>query len=158
MSSWSIPRPGSQSGPDASSATGAERHAVEDEIVGRLARELQFELYPIESERQSNDSDADALVQGWAAMWAAFGRSGLEDFKRAEAYFRQALERDPQNVSAQVGLGAYHANVGAQGLGPEPAAHLAKAVQLLQEVVRRLPTNGCAIHYLGLAQTARDEL
>jgi len=137
----------------------AERQAVRDEIVGRLARELQFELLPIESGRRSNDSDADALAQrGWAAMWAAYGRSGLADFKRAEAYFRQALERDPQNPGAQIGLGAYHANVGAQGLDAEPAAHLAKAVQILQEVVRRLPANGLAWHYLGLAQKNRGDL
>jgi tetratricopeptide (TPR) repeat protein len=137
----------------------AERQAVQDEIVGRLARELQFELYPIESERRSGDSDADALAQrGWAAMWAAYGRSGLEDFKRAEAYFRQALERDPQNQGAQIGLGAYHANVGSQALDEQPAAHLAKAVQLLQDVVRRQPANSGAWHYLGLAQKNRGDL
>jgi tetratricopeptide (TPR) repeat protein len=137
----------------------AERQAVQDEIVGRLARELQFELYPIERERRSGDSDADALAQrGWAAMWAAYGRSGLEDFKRAETYFRQALERDPQNLGAQIGLGAYHANVGSQTLDQQPAAHLAKAVELLQEVVRRQPGNSGAWHYLGLAQKNRGDL
>jgi len=137
----------------------AERQAVQDEIVGRLARELQFELYPIESERRSNDPDADAMAQrGWAAMWAAYSRSGRDEFKRAEAYFRQALERDPQNLGAQIGLGAYHANVGSQALDEQPAAHLAKAVQLLQDVVRRQPANSGAWHYLGLAQKNRGDL
>jgi TolB-like protein/DNA-binding SARP family transcriptional activator/Tfp pilus assembly protein PilF len=136
-----------------------ERQAVRDEIVGRLARELQFELLPIESERRSHDSDADALAQrGWAAMWAAYGRSGLDDFKRAEAYFRQALERDPQNPRAQMGLGAYHANIGSQLLDDQPAAHLAKAVELLRDLVRRQPANSGAWHYLGLAQKNRGEL
>jgi TolB-like protein/Tfp pilus assembly protein PilF len=37
---------------------GADRQAVQDEIVGQLARELHFELYPVESARRSNDADA----------------------------------------------------------------------------------------------------
>ena len=37
---------------------GADRQAVQDEIVGQLARELHFELYPVGSARRSNDADA----------------------------------------------------------------------------------------------------
>jgi hypothetical protein len=48
-------------------------------------------------------------------MWAAYSRSGLDEFRRAEAYFRQALERDPQNLGRRSAQGAYHANVGLAG-------------------------------------------
>jgi len=37
-----------------------ERHAVRDEIVARIARELQIDILPIEGERRSADQSADA--------------------------------------------------------------------------------------------------
>jgi tetratricopeptide (TPR) repeat protein len=45
-----------------------------------------------------------------------------------------------------------------QALDEQPAAQLAKAVQLLQDVVRRQPANSGAWHYLGLAQKNRGDL
>jgi len=121
---------------------------VQDEIVGRLARELQFEIIPIESERRSNDHDVDALAyRGWAALT----RVSLEGYRQAESYFRQALARDPHNLSAQIGIGAFHARMGAQVLDDEPAVHRTKARDILQDAIRRDPESSTAYFYLGLA-------
>ena len=116
--------------------SGADRQGVRDEIVSRLARELQFEVLPIESQRLSNDFDADALAyRGWAAL----SQVSLEGYKQALALFNQALERDPDNLSAQLGIGAYHARMGAQVFDTDPDGHRAKAEAILRQVLARDP-------------------
>jgi TolB-like protein/DNA-binding SARP family transcriptional activator/Tfp pilus assembly protein PilF len=138
---------------------GADRYGVQDEIVARLARELQFEMLPIEGRRLAKDQDADALAyRGWAAMSAAYSQSSKDAFNRAHLLFTQALERDTEHVSAQLGLGAYHANVGAQVLDAESTAHLEKARDILQELISRRPTDSRAQHYMGLVHGARGNL
>src|SRR6185436_6235003 len=113
----------------------------------------------LESARLRNDPDADALVhRGWAAMNVAFAKTDADQFAKAETLFKQALERDPQNLSAMVGLGAYHANVGAQVLDTNSKAHLETAQQILTEVLTRSPHNGVAPFYLGLVHGASGRL
>jgi TolB-like protein/Tfp pilus assembly protein PilF len=126
---------------------GADPYGTVDEIVGRLARELQFDISAIESARRSDDADADALVyRGWAALT----QINLQGYKQAESYFKQALERDPQNLSAELGLGAYHARIGVHLLDDDPDAHREKAREILEDVIRRDPRSGAAYSYLGL--------
>jgi TolB-like protein/Tfp pilus assembly protein PilF len=125
-----------------------DRQGVQDEIVGRLARELQFEVLPIESARLARDFDADALAyRGWAAL------SGIdhEDYKRALSQFEQALVRDRENLSALTGVGAYHARMGAQLFDTDSNGHRAKAEQILRAVVQRDPQSSEAHFYLALA-------
>jgi len=115
---------------------GADRQGVRDEIVSRLARELQFEVLPIESQRLSNDFDAEALAyRGWAAL----SQINLDGYKQALALFNKALERDPKNLSAQLGIGAYHARMGAQVFDTDPGAHRSKAEAILRN---KLPPIG----------------
>nr|WP_298878182.1 BTAD domain-containing putative transcriptional regulator [uncultured Bradyrhizobium sp.] len=85
---------------------GADRQGLRDEIVARLARELQFEMLPIESSRLSQSSDAAALAyRGWAAL----SEVRLEGYRQALTLFQGALEKEPQNLRALTGIGAYHA-------------------------------------------------
>ena len=138
---------------------GADRQAVQDEIIGRLARELSFELFPIELERRAKDNGTDTLIyRGWAAMNAAYARTTLEAFRQAEALFMQALEREPENPAAQLGIAAYHANVGAQGLDGDSSAHLREARELLQDVIRRRPTSSPAHHFMGFVHNWLGQL
>jgi TolB-like protein/Tfp pilus assembly protein PilF len=137
----------------------ADRHGVQDEIVGRLARELQFEILPVESARRRDDPSAVALVyRGYAAMNAAFAKTGRDSFRKAESLFRQALERDPENLQATIGLGAFHANMGAQALDADSKAHLDQAREILTGVLARAPDNGAAPFYLGLVHGASGKL
>jgi TolB-like protein/DNA-binding SARP family transcriptional activator/Tfp pilus assembly protein PilF len=127
---------------------GADRQGVRDEVVSRLARELQFEVLPIESLRLSKDFDADALAyRGWANL----SQVSLSGYKQALALFNQALESDPQNLSAQTGVGAYHARMAAQALDSKRAEHRAKAQDILRRVLVRDPNSSQAHFYLGLA-------
>jgi DNA-binding SARP family transcriptional activator/TolB-like protein/Tfp pilus assembly protein PilF len=128
--------------------TGTDRQGVRDEIVGRLARELQFEVPPIESVRLSNDFDAGALAyKGWAAL----SQVSLDGYRQALDLFNQALERDPENLSALTGVGAYHARMGAQVLDTDPMGHRDQAVKILRDVLARDPNSSAANSYLGLA-------
>src|SRR5262249_23022282 len=80
----------------------ADRYGIVDDLVGRLARELRFELIAIEGERRSKDSDTDALVaRGWAALF----NITPQGYRQAEGYFQQALEHDPQSLPALIGMG-----------------------------------------------------
>ena len=129
----------------------ADRHAVRDEIVAGIARQLQIEIIPIEGERRSADQTADAdAYLGWSAMQAGFAQTGIDHYRRAEAHFRKALERDPQHLSARIGVGAFHANVGAQRLDTETAEHFRKAREILTEVIQRHPDNATALFQLGI--------
>jgi DNA-binding SARP family transcriptional activator/TolB-like protein len=127
---------------------GADRQGVRDEIVGRLARELQFEVLPIESARLSNDFGADALAyRGWAAL----SQINLGGYNEALALFNQAVQRDPHNLSARIGVGAYHAKMGAQVLDSNARGHRAKAEEILRQVLNRDPNSSQAHFYLALA-------
>lgn len=128
--------------------SGADRQGVRDEIVSRLARELQFEVLPIESSRLSKDFNADALAyEGWAAL----SQISPDGYNQALALFNQALDREPQNLSAQIGVGAYHARVGALALDTDPLGHRAKAEEILRQVLFRHPNSSQAHYYLALA-------
>src|SRR5262249_4536335 len=105
---------------------GTDRHAIHDEILGRLGRELMFEVVQVESNRSSPKSGADELIfKGWAAMFLS-NTTGIGALKQAEAYFTQALELDPLNRAARTGLAAYHSHVATLLLDADPQSHLAK--------------------------------
>jgi TolB-like protein/DNA-binding SARP family transcriptional activator/Tfp pilus assembly protein PilF len=129
----------------------ADRHVVQDEIVVRLVRELQVGSYPIESARLSNDADADALAyRGMAAFYAAVADIRLEAYEKAHVLFVEALQRDPQNVMARLGLGSYHVSIALQRLVPNPREHLSKAREIVTAVIRDKPTISGAHFLLGM--------
>ena len=118
------------------------RHEVRDEIVARIARELHINILPIEGERRSVDQSADASAfLGWAAMHAGFTTTNIDEYRKAEALFKQALERDPQNMSAFIGMGSFHTNVAVQRLVPDANAHFDMARDILNQAVEREPRN-----------------
>ena len=130
---------------------GADRHMVQDEIVMRLVRELQVGSFPIESARLSNDADANALAyRGMAAFYAAVADISLEAYEKARVLFVEALQRDPQNVMARLGLGSYHVNIALQRLVPNPREHLSKAREIVTAVIRDKPTISGAHFQLGM--------
>jgi TolB-like protein/Tfp pilus assembly protein PilF len=128
-----------------------ERHAVRDEIVARIARELHINILPIEGERRSADQSADASAfLGWAAMHAGFTTTNIDEYRKAEALFKQALERDAQNMSAFIGMGSFHTNVAVQRLVPDANAHFDMARDILNQAIEREPRNSNALFSLGI--------
>lgn len=136
----------------------ADQHAVQDEIVGRLARELHFQVYHAVGERASSDPGATQLIYaGWAAI-LDHGTEGVGALQRAEAAFMQAGERDPGNRSSKAGLGAYHTLVGSLQLVPDWRAHLVKAEELVRQSIREFPEGAAQYFYLSIIQRMRGEL
>jgi len=137
---------------------GADRHALQDEIINSLARALQIEVAQLESERGSADPDLHELVfKGWAAIEAA-ARSGVESLRQAERYFTQALSHDPDNARAQSGLGGYHARMAVQLHTDEPEVHLEKAEALLRPLIDRHPNMYGPYLSMGLVHVARNQI
>jgi tetratricopeptide (TPR) repeat protein len=127
-------------------------------VPPRPRSKLQFEVRLAEAERSTTDPDVASLIsKGWAANFAA-GTSGAESLKLMGGYFTQALERDPQNVSAQIGLGAFHVNACIQMLDGDPASHLTKAEELLRQAIGRKPDAGNAHYYLSLVHRVRGNM
>ncbi|MBX9778590.1 MAG: tetratricopeptide repeat protein [Xanthobacteraceae bacterium] len=133
----------------------ADRRAAQDEIIARLVRELRIESYPFESARLANDPDADALAyRGMAALHVAFANIGLEAYNKAQALFVEALQRDPQNVAARIGMASYHVNLAGAGLVQDRRFHIDQAMEILAAVIRDHPTIGPAHFQLGIALNA----
>jgi len=137
--------------------SGADRRAIQDEIVNSLARELQIEVIQLESERATTDPNVHELTfKGWAAIGAA-SRSGVEGLRQAERFFLQALSRDPDNARAQAGLAAYHIRMVVQLHTDEPATHLETAETILQRLIDRHPNIQGPYLDLGLVYVARGQ-
>lgn len=136
----------------------AERHTVQDEIVGRLARELQFEIYQVESKRAPQDPDMAELNSiGWAAIFD-HGTQGVDALRRAEAAFKGMQARDPHNWSAAAGLGAYHVLIGSLQLVPDWKTHLTKGEELVRQSLRERPNAANQHFYLAIIQRMRGEV
>ena len=138
--------------------TGHDRLAIQDEIINGLCRELQIEVTRIAGERGSRAVDVhSAVLQGWSKLHASgvAGKPALED---AEKLFSGALDRDPGNVRAQLGLAGYHVAMAIQLFAPDPSVHLAKAEALLHALIERRPHLASAYTLVGLTHFARRRL
>ena len=133
----------------------ADRQATLDEIVAGLARELQIEVTRSESSTDLRYDDSHALIfKGWAAIDNVH-QDGKRALEQAEVFFSKALELDPDNLRAQVGIATVHTLLAVQLLADDPAPHLAKAEQILQRVIERSPNRSDAYGTLGLMHIAR---
>jgi TolB-like protein len=127
-------------------------YGLQDEIVARLGRELQFEIYKIESERTSdNPSIRQLAFKGWNLLFnhADFGLARLDE---AKALFDRILAEEPASLTAQHGLGWYHGLVGSLRLDERSLAHLEKGEAILRHVLQRAPSNSGAHFMAGLLQ------
>lgn len=138
--------------------SGHDRLTLQDEIIIGLCRELQIDVTRIAGERGSRAADVHTTVlQGWSKIYAA-GALGKDALQEAEKLFSAALNLDPGNTRAQLGLAAYHIGVALQLYAPDPAAHLAKAESLLDGLIKRRPHMAPAHALVGLAHFAHGRL
>jgi TolB-like protein/DNA-binding winged helix-turn-helix (wHTH) protein/Tfp pilus assembly protein PilF len=76
--------------------------AMQNEVTGRIANTLGWELLGAETARPTERPDAlDYILRGRAAMWGGGPRGNIED---AIVLFEQALALDPRSVEAQTRL------------------------------------------------------
>jgi tetratricopeptide (TPR) repeat protein len=112
----------------------------------------------VEAEQPSANPDVWALVlKGWAAVFSA-GTRGLEGAKLGKPYFTQALERDPDNVSARIGLAAVLLTFSSHGLAEDREASLTRAETLLREALARKPNLTAANYFMSVVHRLRGRL
>ncbi len=133
-----------------------DRFAAQDELTNAIARALHLGVINVEDRRrppgQRDPGVDDLLAHGWAAM---ANLVSLGTTSGADGYFEGALQRDPDNVSALIGLGGYHASVVAMFLVPNPDEHLQRGEALLQKAIEESPSSVMAYYYLGLVHKAQ---
>jgi adenylate cyclase len=76
---------------------------LQDQVVGRLANTLRYELVRAEAERHVGSKDPDAIdltMRGRALLWVPYTQG---KFDAARAYFAKALQFDPNSSDALAG-------------------------------------------------------
>lgn len=119
---------------------------LEDEITGRLARQLDLELTNEESRRaqseRPNDPDAvDLAMRAWSVLNQPYSRERLE---QSRSLFEQALHIDPGLSTALVGLSRTLATEVNYRWSAAPAEALARADDLVSRVLSASPNNAMA--------------
>jgi adenylate cyclase len=115
----------------------ADLFAVQNEITGRIAVELNFALVGVEATRPTNNADArDYILRGRAAYNRPATPAG-----RAEAigWFERALALDPHSVEAQSWLALALASRISNGMTDTAAADLGRAEGLIAQALATSP-------------------
>jgi TolB-like protein/class 3 adenylate cyclase len=130
----------------------ADLFDMQDEIVARLARQLDAELVAAEARRAERAPDPDAMdlyFQG-TACWHK-GQS-LEILSQARDYFERALARDPDNVEALLGAAWTDAMRGTTFMGDDRTQRLAAAETAATRILSLAPNHAFAHFVLGYVQ------
>jgi adenylate cyclase len=119
-----------------------------DRISSRIARSLDLQLVEAESRRTIKDADpeaADLAMRGWAMLNRP--RSPANTLGSADL-FQQALQLDPDNMRAGLGLARASYFITTQRLVDNPALLLDRAETLARRAVALEPSSGLAHNVL----------
>ena len=128
----------------------ADLFDMQDEIVSRLANQLQAQLVAVEAlraERSLHPDCMDLVFQGWARL-----NKGLtaENLPQARSFFERAMSIDPGNIEAMVGLGMVDASVAAVLTSDDWSGRCKTAEASLTKALTLAPNYAAAHVYLGL--------
>jgi TolB-like protein/DNA-binding winged helix-turn-helix (wHTH) protein/Flp pilus assembly protein TadD len=128
-----------------------ERLAVwQDEMIGRIANVLNFQLTKLESERlrqrRADPEAADLAMHGWALVYAS---KTPQNYRAARRLFEQALDRDATEVRALVGLAWTSAVMVLDGWSASTSDDMAKADQAVAQALVLNPNHFVAHHVRG---------
>jgi tetratricopeptide (TPR) repeat protein len=131
-----------------------------NEIIGRLARALNFKLVEaagvqIEQEKALDAVAEDLLICGWSKLYRANTATVLEE---ARLMFERALEIDPASMAARVALGMTLGSNVAYYWSTSVEQDTARAEKLLIEVVQQDANNARARAALGLVRRLQNRL
>jgi adenylate cyclase len=91
----------------------ADLFKLQDQVVARLANALSYELVRVEAEtgaRSKNPDVIDLVMRANAASWRFVQQPTKDDNIAIRALFEQALEIDPNDADALVGVAATYWN------------------------------------------------
>jgi TolB-like protein/Tfp pilus assembly protein PilF len=127
----------------------ADLFDLQDEIVAQLANTLRAQLTEAEAKRAKRSPDPnsmDLFFQGrasWNKGWTP------ESMAQTREFFERALELDPGNVEAMVGLAGVDTAMAASYLTDDRAAHLAVGEARLIKALSLAPNKASAHCGLG---------
>jgi TolB-like protein len=117
---------------------------LQNEIRGRIARALQFELAIADAGRSTDNPDAlDYILRGRAAWWKPISR---ENNAEGLSLFKRALALDPRSIEAQIGLALMLVSRVFDFWSDAPDVDLQHADQLIARALAVSPNNAWA-HY-----------
>jgi TolB-like protein/class 3 adenylate cyclase/tetratricopeptide (TPR) repeat protein len=136
----------------------ADLFDMQDEIVARLANQLQAELIDAEArraERAPHPDLMDLVFQGRAMLNRGFAPEMLA---KARGFFERALELAPDNVEALVGVGTIGALVGGAYMTDDPAPILATAEASLAKALTTAPNHALAHMVMGAVHCSTNRV
>jgi TolB-like protein/Tfp pilus assembly protein PilF len=128
----------------------ADLFDMQDEIVARLANELNAELVTAEARRAAGILNPNALelcFQGTAWIFKGPTRPNMAV---ARDFFERALAIDPNNVDALIGVALVDIGLATTFVDEERWARLAAAEPLLTKALMLAPNHARAHSFLGL--------
>jgi TolB-like protein/class 3 adenylate cyclase len=127
----------------------ADLFDMQDEIVARLANQLQVELIAVEArsaERTPNPDSMDLYFQGQATLHRGTSSDLLG---KARRFFERALELDPGNVDALIGVARTDLLDARIAQVDDPRPLLAAAEMKASKALAAAPNHARAHHVMG---------
>jgi adenylate cyclase len=136
-----------------------ERRAAVSEIAWGITRQLHVEVVMAEDRRSSGDSSqntniGELLAKGWSVI---FRHNVTGTTAAAEDYFAQVLQREPENISATIGLAAHYVISVANLYVRDREPYLSRADALLAKAIDKQPHSSQAYYFFGILQKTRDQ-
>jgi len=137
----------------------SQRAAVQNEIITRLARELEVEVAsarsrrPVDDEAAGEPAIAELLAKGLTAQYRGPAAANI---KEAKAYFEGALKRDPSLVPALVGVAAQDV-MGSINYIVDAGPSLARATKFLYRAKELDPDSAVVNYWMGMLHKSRGE-
>ncbi len=127
----------------------ADLFDMQDEIVARLANQLNAQLIAAEARRAQTALNPDSLDFTFRG-WAAYNRgASLQNMNEARGFFERALALDPDNVEALVRLGIVFTSISGGGMTDDRAGALAAGKQPILKALQLAPDHASAHMVLG---------
>jgi TolB-like protein/class 3 adenylate cyclase/Flp pilus assembly protein TadD len=136
----------------------ADLFDMQDEIVARLASELNAELIAAEAQRAQRSVNPDAMDLYFQGVAIANRGTTPEHLTQARDFFEGALGLDPGCIEALVGRAGLDEAAVAALLTDNPAPRLAMAEATINEVLSLAPQHALAHLRLGVVQVLTNRV
>jgi TolB-like protein/Flp pilus assembly protein TadD len=130
----------------------ADLFDMQDEIVSRLANTLNAQLVAVEARRAERTLHPDAMDLNFQGRACLNRGTTPEYLNQARRFFERALELDPRNVDALVGMASVDAAVGASFMTDDGIARFAAAEAAAIKALSLAPNHAVAHTCLGFVK------
>ena len=134
----------------------ADLFDMQDEIVAQLANQLRAVLVDAEARRAEQAPHPDSLdlyFQGGSLISHSISPQSLT---KGRGFFERALELDPDNIDALVGVAAVEAAVAVSFMTDDPQSLLIAAEARLTKALAARPNNAGAHLFMGVVLRASN--